>query len=279
MSSPSSSATATNIDSSETSSTTAAANDMALHQFIQQHNASVPYVSQSYSWDCGLACVQMALRAKGNEENVTYSDLRRQCTTDSIWSIDIAYLLKYFRLQSVYYTVMKGVRPEYREQEFYRTQISDDTKRVNQLFQNAEQNGVVVIQSHVSLSHIRRVVSNGMLALTLMDKRLLKCCLCDRVEHSRGTKRSIGSDQAGFVGHYVLLYGYFAPADVYLIKDPAARRETCVISADVLQEARLAFGTDQDILFIDSRNHDIPSATEIAPETAVTSAPTSQKER
>lgn len=39
--------------------------DESMHQFILLHQATVPYVSQSYSWDCGLACTEMALRARG----------------------------------------------------------------------------------------------------------------------------------------------------------------------------------------------------------------------
>lgn len=39
--------------------------DEPLHSFIQTHSDSVPYVGQSFSWDCGLACVEMALRARG----------------------------------------------------------------------------------------------------------------------------------------------------------------------------------------------------------------------
>lgn len=39
--------------------------DEGMKQFIQQHKSAVPYVSQSFSWDCGLACTEMALRARG----------------------------------------------------------------------------------------------------------------------------------------------------------------------------------------------------------------------
>lgn len=39
--------------------------DVSIREFIQLHRATVPYIGQSYSWDCGLACTEMALRARG----------------------------------------------------------------------------------------------------------------------------------------------------------------------------------------------------------------------
>lgn len=36
-----------------------------MKEFMKQHKSVVPYVGQSYSWDCGLACAEMALRARG----------------------------------------------------------------------------------------------------------------------------------------------------------------------------------------------------------------------
>lgn len=42
--------------------------DSAVRDFILLHRNTVPYVSQSYSWDCGLACAEMALRARGFEK-------------------------------------------------------------------------------------------------------------------------------------------------------------------------------------------------------------------
>lgn len=37
----------------------------SLTLFIEQHKHDVRYISQSYAWDCGLACTEMALKARG----------------------------------------------------------------------------------------------------------------------------------------------------------------------------------------------------------------------
>lgn len=167
-----------------------------------------------------------------------------------MWSIDIAYLLRYYRLTATFFTVTRGVRPEYRKQEFYRKQLSEDTRRVNQLFGSADRDGVNVVQRSVLLSEIQKAVSeDNNLILVLLDKRLLKCAFCDR---STLQPRSFFTNRltSGFLGHYVLLYAHHPVSDKFLVKDPAAPCETCVISSETLEEARLAFGTDQDIIFI-----------------------------
>lgn len=172
------------------------------------------------------------------------------CSTDSVWSIDIAYLLKRYNIKATFFTVTKGVRPEYRKQEFYRKQLPEDTKRVNHLFSAAERDGVHVVQRPVALSEIRHaVLEENKLVLVLMDKRLLKCSMCDiNPAPSKGIFSS--RNAPGFLGHYVLIYAYHPASDNFLVKDPAAWRDTCVVSADTMEEARQAFGTDQDILFI-----------------------------
>lgn len=179
--------------------------------------------------------------------------MRQTCSTDSVWSIDIAYLLRFYRVEATFYTVTKGVRPEYRKQEFYRRQLPEDTKRVNELFLNADGEGVQVVERPVHLSEIRDAVHKKKhLVLVLLDKRLLRCTMCD--DRSIGQARSLFPSRSppGFLGHYILLYAYDPGSDMFLMKDPAALRETCIIPASVLEEARLAFGTDQDILFIGS---------------------------
>jgi Guanylylate cyclase len=225
-----------------------------LHDFVVRHEDDVPYVRQSFSWDCGLACAEMALRARG--VSVTVSDLRKLCETDSVWSIDLSYLLNKFGVQLTFFTVTRGVRAEYRKQEFYRKQFPEDTTRVTALFENAERRGINVVQQSVELADIvRAVVDDKKLILVLLDKRLLTCALCHGARRctAQAQQESAGRDarsSTGFLGHYVLLYAYDAKVEKFLMKDPASMCEACVISADVLESARKAFGTDQDIIYI-----------------------------
>ncbi|CDF40807.1 unnamed protein product [Chondrus crispus] len=77
----------------------------------------------------------------------------------------------------------------------------------------------------------------------------MRCSICDRSAAPTKTLSSL-TNSLGFLGHYVLLYAYNPVTDSFLMKDPATDRQTCVISGENLDEARLAFGTDQDIIFI-----------------------------
>lgn len=148
------------------------------------------------------------------------------------------------------------MRAEYKKQDFYKQHFPADRKRVTDLFSNAEEKGITVIERQVDLSEIRKaVLEENRLVLVLLDKRLLKCSICDK---SRIPYRNFFSSYwyPNYLGHYVLIYAYHPGTDKFLMKDPASLRETCVISADTLEEARLAFGTDQDILFIGERERD-----------------------
>ncbi|KAK1864536.1 hypothetical protein I4F81_007082 [Pyropia yezoensis] len=60
----------------------------------------------------------------------------------------------------------------------------------------------------------------------------------------------MGGVWGGFLGHYVLLCGYDAAADEFEMRDPASRRDVCWIKGDVLEAARRAFGTDEDIIAV-----------------------------
>ena len=57
----------------------------------------VSKTAQVKEWDCGLACVQMVLGTLGvEEEQASHTVLRSRLASDSVWSIDLAYLLADF---------------------------------------------------------------------------------------------------------------------------------------------------------------------------------------
>lgn len=225
----------------------------SMREFMQLHRNTVPYVVQSYSWDCGVACAEMALRARGAKQ-ISCQDLIAMLNSKSVWSIDLAYLLHRFGLRITFFTITKGVHPAYRKQAFYRRRFPLDTNRVVELFDRAEQDGIDVVQRSVPLSEIcHAVLEQSVLVLVLVDKRFLECSICDK--NPDPTRPGYAPrDYPGFLGHYVLIYAYHPGTKKFLIKDPSRRRETCVISTDILEQGRRAFGTDQDIIFIGDLN-------------------------
>lgn len=240
-------------------STTRSGRLTALQAFVARHAADVVYVRQLHRWDCGLACLEMALRARGIEEGTSSAELRRLCKSDSVWTIDLAYILRHFGVDSSFSTLTLGARAEYGEQPFYRQHFPEDAKRVTDLFRRSAERGVTVLERSVRLSEIVQAVREGVLVLVLLDKRLLWCQLCEGAAPASGDEGAAFLQSrfrsVGFLGHYVMLYAYDDRLDggAFLAKDPASLRDACVIHSNTLEAARTAFGTDEDIIFIGQR--------------------------
>ncbi|XP_047158513.1 guanylyl cyclase 1 isoform X3 [Vigna umbellata] len=83
------------------------------------HLPDVPHVNQIYTWDCGLACVLMVLRTIG-VNNYDIQALAELCCTNSIWTVDLAYLLQRFSVTFSYFTVTFGANPNYCVESFYK---------------------------------------------------------------------------------------------------------------------------------------------------------------
>src|SRR3954468_15571998 len=77
----------------------------------------VPHVEQVSSWDCGLAATAMVLQGLGVD--ATLPNLRKLCPVNSVWSIDLAFLLRNYVEDFTYYTSFLGSRQEYKKDKFY----------------------------------------------------------------------------------------------------------------------------------------------------------------
>jgi hypothetical protein len=225
----------------------------SLQSHIADHCHVIDHVRQSFNWDCGLACTEAVLRTR--DLHTTVHDLRLLCKTESVWSIDVAYLLRFhFGVDLTYFTVAVGVRPELRKEEFYRKQLPMDTTRVTSLFENAERNGVKVVQRSLQMSELVDALHGGDLIIVLLDKRMVQCLLCD--DHGAKASSGFAPASSGFMGHYCILYAYSDSSHepVFLMKDPASACDACCISAPVIERARRAFGTDEDVIVVHRRS-------------------------
>ncbi|XP_039177036.1 protein GUCD1 isoform X4 [Crotalus tigris] len=105
----------------------------------------VPALQQLYHWDCGLACSRMALRYLNllNDEDFQRA-VRDLQLTKSIWTIDLAYLMRHFGVKHLFCTQTLGVDKGYKNQSFYRKHFDTEENRVNQLFAQAKACKVLV---------------------------------------------------------------------------------------------------------------------------------------
>ncbi|XP_061622644.1 protein GUCD1 isoform X1 [Phyllopteryx taeniolatus] len=105
----------------------------------------VPVIQQLYHWDCGLACSRMVLKYI---HPISDEQFQRACwdlkMTESVWTIDLAYLMCHLGIKHCFCTQTLGVDKGFRNQSFYKKHFDTEEDRVNELFLKAENKGVVV---------------------------------------------------------------------------------------------------------------------------------------
>uniref|UniRef100_A0A8C5IZ46 Guanylyl cyclase domain containing 1 n=1 Tax=Junco hyemalis TaxID=40217 RepID=A0A8C5IZ46_JUNHY len=105
----------------------------------------VPVIQQLYHWDCGLACSRMVLQYLNHLDNDEFQKAIQDLQlTKSIWTIDLAYLMRHFGVKHKFCTQTLGVDKGYKNQSFYRKHFDTEENRVNQLFAQAKDCKVLV---------------------------------------------------------------------------------------------------------------------------------------
>ncbi|GAQ91159.1 Guanylyl cyclase domain containing protein [Klebsormidium nitens] len=206
----------------------------------------VPHVRQSYAWDCGLACVLMVLRALGFT-GVNLKTLRQMCPTMSVWSVDLAHLLRRFGVDVQLLTVTIGANPGFADEKFYKENMADDVDRVNRLFENAGRAGISIQCRSISSDVFRSLVLCGRyIVIALIDKKWFRSL---GWTHEFCFPDCFGLS-SGYTGHYIVVCGYDHDRDEYEIRDPSSSSEVQRVSTGALEAARRSYGTDEDLLLI-----------------------------
>lgn len=119
------------------------------------HAWPAQHVMQRRSWDCGLACSLMALRGAGYCPDFAFPalpDLEAAVGTSSVWTIDLAFLLRDQGVRPRMFTVTVGVDPSYDRLPFYST-LPHDHDRVSARFRDAAALGVSVEKVRATQLH------------------------------------------------------------------------------------------------------------------------------
>jgi len=207
----------------------------------------VPHVRQSFNWDCGLACMLMVLRSLG-VSRCNLQGLRLMCNTTSIWTVDLAYMLSRFGIPVHFFTITLGANPAFAKETFYMDNMEEDGRRVERLFRDAPRSGIRIECRSLSISDIRCFLLSGQwLLVVLVDKRKLNHPWQAATEGCLPNFCGLGS---GYTGHYVVLCGYDGERREFVVRDPASSTATLLVSEAGLDEARMSFGTDEDLLLI-----------------------------
>nr|KJB78816.1 hypothetical protein B456_013G020600 [Gossypium raimondii] len=185
----------------------------------RSHFVQVPHINQLFYWDCGLACVLMALSTVGIN-GYSIQNLAELCCSTSIWTVDLAYLLRKFSVRFSYYTVTFGANPNYSGETYYKEHLPSDLVRVDKLFQKAVEAGINILCRSISKEEISCWILSG---------KYIAIALVDLYKLSRSWVGDVlipgfhGND-VGYTGHYVVICGYDAEADEFEIRDPSSSR-------------------------------------------------------
>ena len=227
----------------------------------------VSHTPQKEEWDCGLACARMALGVL-SDAMPSPRLLAQRVDGDSVWTIDLAYVLKEYGVDVRYLTeVLELNESEYSGNAFYAPSLKRDAWRVNRLLRAAPAEGVIVEQRTLSAAELWNLMSDEeTLVIALVDARILNMRAVPSSDGGKSSARpGSGSKKKGkgeakasrsedppetFQGHYVLLLGVDTERGGYLLNDPARSDERTFVKADVLEAARHAKGTDEDLLLI-----------------------------
>ncbi|MGH0151454.1 UNVERIFIED_CONTAM: hypothetical protein FKN15_024104 [Acipenser sinensis] len=154
--------------------------------------------------------------------------------TESVWTIDLAYLM--CQLGS-----------------FYKKHFSTEEDRVNELFAKAEANGVVVEKRSVTIQEIQNHLAQGHVAIVLVNAVLLVCDLCSTpVKYCcfLPVGQKCFCRKPDYQGHFVVVCGFNRATGCIFYNNPAYSDRVCSTSTSTFEEARMSYGTDQDILFV-----------------------------
>jgi hypothetical protein len=207
--------------------------------------SKVPHIRQTQAWDCGIACAQMILSAIGCDD-ANGSAARESIVTKSVWSIDIALFLFRKGARLLFFTQSIGVRRALKDIEYYTEDWSGDESRVTGLFEAAKQEGMAMYRASLRISQLHLLASLPDCAIiVLADSQMLL---------SHGSSPSCGT---AYRGHYLILVGSSTTdagnynSSGFFVCDPGVIDSLTFVPEKILDEARLAQGTDEDIIIVD----------------------------
>lgn len=161
--------------------------------------------------------------------------------------------MRHFGVKHKFCTQTLGVDKGYKNQSFYRKHFDTEENRVNQLFAQAKASKVLVEKCTVTVQDIQKHLSQGHVAIVLVNAVLLLCDLCSSpVKYC--CFLPIGQKcfcrNPDYQGHFIVLCGYNTASGSIYYNNPAYADRTCCTSIRNFEEARRSYGTDEDILFI-----------------------------
>lgn len=221
------------------------------------------HIRQEYDWDCGIACLQMALYFLSKEHADTKQStscaiergwLEDRIGTQSTWSIDLVAILDHVQktqenqlasFEYLFCSKQLALNHNLEAMGYYAPSFAQDAVRVQRLYDKLKTHSSQNLLQHHDLSLevvLFCVQHDNCLAIILVDNTVLQSKVkgVDCMEVS-----------GPFVGHYVLLLRVLGKMEV-LLHDPG-RPRPIIVAADDLHAAWQTPGTDADVILLARR--------------------------
>ena len=235
-----------------------------------QKMTQVPHVKQIYSWDCGLACVQM-VRQTSSSKTTGCAPYRPSTPTTSIWTLDLVHILSQHHVPHIAFT--QAILPQHSHTQFsfYNDTFAQDLKRLQSLLARTttttNNNNDCHSYCHFYPIHLVSRVPITFILETLKFPNIVAIVLVDahKLQPPHTASTTSNTHTSSFVGHYLLLMDYYYNnnnknntnidnSSCYMIDyhDPADSNNHGVVSSmtvSTFQNAYHTQGTDQDVIF------------------------------
>lgn len=211
------------------------------------------YISQRYSWDCGIACSTMVLKWANLVTLANKSISKRNLIDETpyqyewetpLWTIDLYCFLRERGVDAEMTTSFKGMNKTHKDIQWYQNHmnIDEDAELVEQKFQRAE-DMKWSIGTHTSTQKLSELFVS--FQVFSCEEEIVAIVLVNMLYLENPKHKDPGTQYAG---HYVLIIDFDVKRDQFSYLDPAKNGNVRRVSSQTLDIARSSRGTDGDLI-------------------------------
>jgi Guanylylate cyclase len=181
------------------------------------------HFTQQYDWDCGIACVMMALNRRQRQHFLTHFEAicQEEQFGHSTWTIDLCFLLRRYNKRHKFNTKVVGVNRAYQTASYYQNSLAKDENRILEKFQLAPLHDIPVDQKTVDYPRLIEHLTRSGPIILLVNAHLLICDLCKTNKLSKELLSCFPVNRNKYAGHYVIMCGFNLTAGKFLYRNPA----------------------------------------------------------
>lgn len=194
----------------------------------------IPFYKQTSPLNCGPMALKMVLAYLGKEEGIESLEVRTGLKEGKgISTIQLAFAVASSGYRADFYSKHILFNEKNLKHKFYQKYSDIDLEQSKKWLGKARTAGVNIQEKTLSLKELLRLVTKDSVPIILLDWNIIK----ERKEQ-------------GYQGHFVPIVGY-DEQNVYIHNHGLSdTREFMSIPRKILDEARKAEGTDEDILVV-----------------------------